>query len=183
MNQNTRLFDMVRVYNDVLPKQHCEKIIEHFEASKGDWDIQRTPIYKFDQVNINKTTGWEPVQEYLTQVSIDSFKRYFEDLEVKNPPTIKALEEIRIKRYLDSDMYFDYHVDVADYKSARRYLAGFIYLDSNEEGQTVFPELDIKIECVQGSMVIFPPLWMFPHAGLPPVKKPKYIIGTYAHYV
>lgn len=183
MNQETKISDLVRVYKDVLPAQHCNKIMERFESSKEHWDKQRTPIYKFNQINVNNTPGWEPLQEYLTTTSVDMFKKYFADLDIINPPTIKALEEIRIKKYEDSDMYFDYHVDVADYKSARRYLAGFIYLDNNDEGQTVFPELDIKIECVQGSMVIFPPLWMFPHAGLPPVTKPKYIIGTYAHYI
>lgn len=183
MNQNTKICDLVKVYNNVIPEQRCDKIIEHFEGAKKYWDKQRTTIYKFNQVNVNKTPDWEPVQQYLTEVSLDIFNRYFTDLGIINPPTIKALEEIRIKKYEDSNMYFDYHVDVADYKSARRYLAGFIYLDNNDEGQTVFPELDIKIECVKGRMVVFPPLWMFPHAGLPPVNKPKYIIGTYAHYI
>jgi hypothetical protein len=31
--------------------------------------------------------------------------------------------------------------------------------------------------------VLFPPLWPWIHSGAKPVDKPKYIIGTYLHYV
>lgn len=183
MNQDTKLTDLIFTINNVLPKQHCEKIIEHFEQAKDRWEEKRTVGYKFDQLNINTIPEWEPVVEYLTEVSIGAFTRYFHHINIKNPPEIKALEQIRIKKYESEERYFDYHVDVADYNSARRYLVGFIYLDDNEEGETAFPDFDLHIKPEAGKMLIFPPLWMFPHAGLPPKDKPKYIIGTYAHYV
>ncbi len=183
MNLNTKLSDLIITIDNVLPKQHCEKMIEQFEKSKDHWEEKRTVGYKFDQLNINKTPGWEPVVEYLTDISINSFKHYFDRIKIKNPPEIKALEQIRLKKYENEERYFDYHVDVADFNSARRYLVGFIYLDDNEEGQTAFPDFDIEIKPEPGRMLIFPPMWMFPHAGLAPKNKPKYIIGTYAHYV
>ena len=33
-----------------------------------------------------------------------------------------------------------------------------------------------------GKLIAFPPLWMFPHAGLPPRSTPKYILHTYLCY-
>jgi len=30
---------------------------------------------------------------------------------------------------------------------------------------------------------MFPPLWPWLHAGLKPIDKPKYMLGSYLHYV
>lgn len=182
MNQDTKLIDLIITIDNVLPKQHCQKMIEQFENEKDNWEEKRTIGYKFDQLNINTLPDWKPVAEYLTDISMGAFNQYFDRIGLKNPPEIKALEQIRIKKYENDERYFDYHVDVADYNSARRYLVGFIYLDDNEEGHTAFPDFNLDIEPKAGRMLIFPPMWMFPHAGLPPKNKPKYIIGTYAHY-
>ena len=34
-----------------------------------------------------------------------------------------------------------------------------------------------------GKLLMFPPLWTHKHAGTMPIKEPKYIIGSYLHYV
>jgi len=183
MNHETKLIDLIKVYDNVLPLDSCKLIIDQFESSKQHWDQQRTEVYKFDQINANKTPGWVGVRDLVTDLSLQVFDHYFNEIGLKSYPPIKALEEIRIKKYENSDMYFDYHIDVSDYKSAKRYLVGFIYLDDNEEGNTLFPELGISVPPKAGRMLVFPPLWMYPHAGTPPKDKPKYIIGTYAHFV
>jgi hypothetical protein len=183
MKPETKLIDLIKVYDDVLPVSKCKEIIDLFESSEEHWDKQRTEVYLFDQVNANKTPGWEPVRDLVAELSIQVFNHYFKDIGMKTFPPVKALEEIRIKKYENSDRYFDYHIDVSDYKSARRYLVGFIYLDDNEGGHTVFPDLGLWIPPKAGRMLVFPPLWMYPHAGMPPIDKPKYIIGTYAHFV
>ena len=78
---------------------------------------------------------------------------------------------------------FKKHVDVTDYNSARRFLAFFIYLNDNKGGQTFFPDYKIKINPVAGKLLMFPPLWTHLHSGLKPIKNPKYIVGSYLHYV
>jgi len=30
---------------------------------------------------------------------------------------------------------------------------------------------------------MFPPMWPWLHAGQKPINKPKYIVGSYLHYV
>jgi hypothetical protein len=59
----------------------------------------------------------------------------------------------------------------------------FIYLDNNNKGKTIFPNLDIEIDCKKGSLLMFPPMWPWLHAGQKPVRKNKYIIQSYLHYV
>ena len=37
--------------------------------------------------------------------------------------------------------------------------------------------------CKRGSALLFPPMWPWAHAGTKPINKPKYIVGSYLHYV
>ena len=88
------------------------------------------------------------------------------------------------KRYLpDTTDEFPAHVDVRDYATARRFLVMFAYLTDNYAGQTELEVLAGSSPCRRGSILLFPPLWPWIHAGKAPVKNPKYIIGSYLHYV
>ena len=78
---------------------------------------------------------------------------------------------------------FKEHVDVMDYASAKRFLVFFLYLNENEGGLTSFSEYGINVKPEAGRMLMFPPLWTHKHAGTMPIKEPKYIIGSYLHYV
>ena len=105
-------------------------------------------------------------------------------------PEKNGIEPPKIKRYLpDTSDEFPDHVDVLDYKTARRFLVMFIYLTDNERGATRIQMKDSRwrdlfiSDCKQGSIVIFPPMWPWLHAGQKPVNNPKYIIGSYLHYV
>jgi prolyl 4-hydroxylase len=91
-------------------------------------------------------------------------------------PVAQELEQLRIKKYPVGG-YFKEHIDAADRSSSRRYLSAFVYL--NESGGTKF--FDKKIKAQPGTMVIFPPQWMFPHTGLVG-DKPKYFLSTYLHF-
>jgi len=66
--------------------------------------------------------------------------------------------------------------------SARRFMTAMIYLNAPDGGETVFPNLGLSITPQPGRLIVFPPLWLFPHAGLPPLTRPKYILHTYLCY-
>ena len=84
-----------------------------------------------------------------------------------------------------SDGYdqFGPHVDVIDKNTSTRFLVFFVYLDDNISGGTHFDRINLTSPCKKGSMLIFPPLWTHLHSGLKPIDKPKYIVGSYLHYV
>ena len=50
--------------------------------------------------------------------------------------------------------------------------------DDFEGGETVFYP-DVSIKPKKGSVLLFPPYWMFPHRGNPVIKGKKYILSTY----
>jgi len=98
-------------------------------------------------------------------------------------PKKKKIEGIRMKRYLPNVHSFPLHVDVANNKSCSRYLAFLIYLNNNEAGTKFYtPEGNLTYEAKCGNILVFPPMWMFPHEGLMPTENKKYIMSTYYHY-
>ena len=105
-------------------------------------------------------------------------------------PEELGYEQFRMKRYLPNDRdEFRFHVDVQSYATARRFLVAFWYLNDVEEGgETAFQAhssepITLKVQPKQSRMLLFPPLWTHPHMGMKPISGPKYIVGTYLHYV
>jgi len=59
----------------------------------------------------------------------------------------------------------------------------FLYLNNNFDGRTSFSEYDMQVYPSAGRLLMFPPTWTYLHAGFKPKLEPKYIIGSYLHYV
>ena len=180
----------IKVYDDVLPPHHCKTLIEKFEASfdqhvATDLDNHR----HFTEININQHKDWEGMVSGLYATLRPYVDRYRIDCKIKDNqwPDRFGFEQIRFKRYLVNNRdEFKSHVDVGDYESARRFLVFFLYLTNNDEGATVVEPIGgepVVSPCKKGSVLVFPPFWNFPHRGEMPVKTPKYIVGSYLHYV
>ena len=125
--------------------------------------------------------GWRLVIKNIKLV-VD---RNIEDCKIdkRQWPSNYGWEGLRIKRYLaDGQDEFSSHVDVRDYKDAKRFLTFFIYLDDNEGGRTSFPQIGKHANCKKGDILIFPPMWPWLHAGEKPIEKSKYILHSYLHY-
>ena len=174
--------DFVKKYDDILPSDTCHWLMNTFEDNIGNCIINNNKVYKFTELNINKYYP-DRIQP-LVDATRMLFAMYKRDVGYDNFfPKQLALEEFRVKRYNgDTDEQFGTHVDVGDYASARRYLAFIYYLnDGYEGGETTFIP-DAFIHPRKGSVVVFPPFWQYPHAGLPVITGTKYIMSTYLHY-
>ena len=96
---------------------------------------------------------------------------YQTDTKSRFLPEIKALEELRIKRYLpNGEERFDEHVDITDHASARRAVAFLFYLNDND-GVTHFTRQGVTIKPKTGRVVVFPPTWSYPHSGAHQVQR------------
>ncbi len=181
------LNDLIHVHENVLESNTCQFLIDLFESNPDKQeriDNERRP--NFTQFNLTencKMTGEvENIHNYLIKVTLEHKKKYYEFVDSRCFPEKNNFEQFRIKKYnADGNDAFDTHVDVSDYASARRFLSFMWYLnDVNEGGETVFDDLTIRPKT--GTMVIFPPLWMYPHKGVAPISNTKYIMSTYLHY-
>ena len=99
-------------------------------------------------------------------------------------PKTKRIEAIRVKRYEKNDGCFPLHIDARTTDNCSRYLAFLYYLNDTDAGTKfhLYNE-EFTIPCVAGNVLVFPPLWMFPHEGLTPTDEPKYIMSVYFHFM
>ena len=132
--------NLIRVYDDVVDEESCERMIKMFEDSNDTQPVKLDDgdnSISFTQLTMVEHKEWESVQAGMLEVFQDYIMRYNIDVSLKSKqwPETYGYEAIRMKRYLDNDYdRFDPHVDVLNYETARRFLAFFIYLNDVEEG-------------------------------------------------
>jgi prolyl 4-hydroxylase len=194
MNQ---LIDYVKTY-DALDPSICSDLIEIFEQNNpltNPFYRQSNKTWNEDYRNFLEAdiTHIPEFKNFITpiyNVAQSVYQQYKQEVGTFFPSTV-GFENLRLKRY-DANDYdqFGWHSDVGDHASARRFLVMFFYLNDVESGgETQFEfshdydkssHFTIKPKC--GRIVVFPPMWMYPHRGCKPISGPKYILSTYAHY-
>jgi hypothetical protein len=183
----------VSYFDDALTKPVCQEIIDRFESNIEQQEETVLEEHRsFKEINITNNSGWDDIQNKLLDVMQIALGRYMShhNIDSKAWPENVGYEHFRLKKYLPNGQdEFRFHVDVQDYASARRFLVFFFYLNDVEEGgETAFQfnrnsEIELKVKPVTGRLLVFPPLWTHPHIGMKPISGPKYILGSYLHYV
>jgi prolyl 4-hydroxylase len=181
------LSDLIKVYDNSLEPKVCVELVDIFENLQELHErIENNRKPNFTQLNLTEVSKNDEkinsIHQLLIKKTFEYKKDYYNFIDERCFPLENAFEQFRIKKYLnDGNDAFDCHVDVTDHSSARRFLSFMWYLNDVEDGgETVFDNLFIKPET--GKLVVFPPLWMFPHIGKPPLSNNKYILSTYLHY-
>ena len=189
--------NLIRVYDDVIDEESCQKLIEKFEKFEEHfeevYEKDEEERISFKQLQLVKFKEWDSVQQGMLELFQDYIVRYKMDCNIKDKqwPEEYGYEAIRMKRYLNNDIdRFDPHVDVLDHNTARRFLAFFIYVnDVDEGGETKFVNLNkegtyihLTVTPKRGRLLMFPPMWPWYHAGLKPESGKKYLIHSYCHY-
>lgn len=175
----------IRTYDAALDGELCARMIQSFErlthlqARNGRDVMPQLPASAWTELNISKVDA--SLEAYFHNQVMHYLDRYNKDINLTLPiPPRNRFEDLRIKRYnvVDGDQ-FQPHFDAKDY-SSNRYLVFLWYLnDVAEGGETEFCDLGVRIRAQTGRLLVFPPYWMFQHAGLPPRSNDKYIISTY----
>ena len=178
-----KLADYIVAYDGALSPDECQALIQRFEASPHQHEqLQVEGAYSFTQVSLSR--HWPDAEKQIGAIFMKAIGQYRLSLDV-GPywPDRPASEEIRLKRYLPGGRdSFPHHVDVMDQSNSGRFITAILYLNAPGGGETVFSGLGVTVPPIPGRLVIFPPLWLFPHAGMPPVHTPKYILHGYLWY-
>jgi prolyl 4-hydroxylase len=183
--------EFVMAIQDALPKDVCQRLISKFEEHADEDIVTRdTDYYKFKELEITDLKEFESEKGILVHSASGLLAHYKKELNVNYFPDNYVLEGLRIKKYdPENEDEFDWHVDVGDASSCKRFMVVFWYLNTVEEGgYTAFDWDNDDEDCVivepkEGTALMFPPMWMYPHKGMAPKSGPKYIVSTYAHYV
>jgi hypothetical protein len=183
------MLDHIEIYDNVISNQFCNELIELY--NKHQDQVQHAPGW-MDQIGMcaksPKLPGmprpydWakETIQlNELIDPYISQYKIKYDLLNVL-PKKIDQ-ESYRIKRYRKNEQEFRLHADCSTLTNSSRFLAVLIYLNDSDAG-TEFPLQEKMVNAVEGRIVIFPPMWVWPHRGLRPSTGDKYIISTYHCY-
>ena len=187
----------IRVYEDALREDVCKNTVRLFEEQIHE-EIDDDGRPKFKQWNLtqfldeNSDEGhskvhadYSIIQQCLIESCHHHVQQYMDDTDCRDFfPARSQMEQLRVKKYCKgTDDRFEMHVDVGDHQSARRFLAIQWYLNDVEEGGETEFRNGLQIKPKAGTLLIFPPLWTYPHKANPAVSHTKYIATPYTHYV
>jgi hypothetical protein len=176
----------IRTYPHSLPLPQCQAWCEGFASHQPTRNgagvrlgLEASSWHEFDVAKQQPA-----LVPSLEKLALQGFYRYNQDCGLTLPiHTPVRFSEWIIKRYrADQNEGFQYHFDALG-PVANRYLVFLWYLNTvGQGGETVFPDIGVQIVPQAGTLLIFPPYWLFQHAGLPPISGDKYILSTYALY-
>lgn len=181
-----QLTDYIKIYEDGIDKELCEDLVDFYENHESLTErFDNNGYPSFTRLNLTHIAGSGELHERVLKTLLKANDRYIEDLNIVEFPHKYAFEEMIIKKYNNDGIdHFGTHVDVTSHASAKRFLVFLFYLNDVEEGgETGFPHLDIELKPKQGTVLIFPPLWLYKHYGKIPVSNTKYILTSYLHYI
>ena len=182
----TSLDRFIQVFDQALDPRLCERMIESFHAlsrfQRANGEGQRAGLEQSRWTELDLSALSDVgFRSMLLHNMHQHLERYLEPLGLTIPlPATDKISELIIKRYrAGSDDNFQPHFESLGPVS-NRYLVFLWYLNDVEQGgETEFVDLDIKVAAKAGRLLIFPPYWMFQHAGRAPVSNDKYILSTY----
>ena len=175
----------VKIYDDVVTKEFCEHLINKYQSFKNLQKERKEENFVFNEINLSENSNFfNDESEFLIDVFYQYVQKYQKDSDLYpyQFPSQFAFESIRMKHYKIGEGEFKPHVDTYNLDSSGRFLVFFLYLDEGIKGGTHFFDQNITCERKPGRLLMFPPNWTYPHAGLMPEEKDKYIIGSYLHF-
>jgi prolyl 4-hydroxylase len=180
------LTDYIAVFDDALDRGFCDQLISQFEDMKSQWyrggSAQSPSLGDSAWNELNISTMADDAFKGFFLSKIESYlSKYNEMLNLTRPvPLRPRYEDLRIKKYSRAAAdKFQPHFDATDIHPLR-YLVFLWYLnDVAEGGETEFCDLGVRVQARAGRLLMFPPYWMYQHAGLPPRTNDKYILSTY----
>lgn len=176
----------IRTYDGDLDSGICQKMIssfkslERFQVQNGRGRRAGLEDSAWTEMNVTRLSDETFLGFFRSRIDL-ALDRYNREIGLDIPiPNSPKTSDLSLKRYrAGTTEQFQEHFD-SIYEHTNRYLVLLWYLnDVAEGGATAFPQLDVTVAPREGRLLVFPPFWMYQHAGLTPISGDKYIISTY----
>jgi hypothetical protein len=184
--------DYIKVYENAIPDDLCDVIVQRFDDSTNVTSLRDVPegsekvIRSCMELVTSKEENFKDIQVVMMKIAELAVGKYQSEIPVRTFPKEIGCELYRVQQFRageDPD-HFDYHVDVNNYASARRFTSLVWFLNDVEKGGGYFfPHPNVRVKPVKGRLVLFPSTWMYPYSIERPVSNDSYIITTYLHYI
>ena len=205
--------DFMGIFPNAASKEYCDKVITRFDYLQKIQDIGRGKIWtrqdhegvspmlkendtyflgggKEDRLPLKEKdeflmTTDMPILEEFGEIMWNCYQKYAEKYgALQDLANHNLSPTVRIQKYKPSQGYHVWHSDADNVSNSRRMLVITLYLNTVEEGgETEFLYQNMRIPPVQGTLILFPPEWMYTHRGNPPLKGNKYIITTWLEFM
>ena len=180
MNSNQQISDYIFFYPDVMDKKTCEWIINRYDTT-AKWQ-QSTFSNAYKNTGTSKVAMDEywigPPDSYYQDLKI-VFSKVVSDYIISSP-TIQSHDftDFRLNRYCVGG-FMKTHVDSIHHSHGQKqgypHLTSLIFLNDNYDGgEFVLCNEPLKKE--QGSAVVFPSNFMFPHQVKEVTKGKRYSV-------
>ncbi len=175
--------EYIRVFDNVIPKDLCEKIIDSFEKDERVKPDGQPEYSTRRMLFLSDKKEWMNIVMNVTALTNDLIDQYFArpDEYAETRPADWIDDGYVMACYDEGDicaLHADGQCAEAPYNGHRIATVIFFLNDVEEGGETYFPLQDKKIKPVRGRVVIFPPDYMHPHEVLAPKTK-RYIVQTW----
>lgn len=188
-----QLKDAIRIYDNALAPEVCSRLLalwrNHADQQQKNGASVRAELANSAWTELDLAHTRDAALSHILSQQISTFyQRYNQELNLSLPisPPQKTDRWI-LKRYqAESDTHnkeqFQPHFDSVGPVS-NRYLVFLWYLnDVTEGGETRFLDIGVDVQPRTGRLLVFPPYWMYQHAGLAPRSGEKFILSTYLVY-
>jgi len=184
MNSNQQLSDYIYYYPEAMDSKTCNNIIKHFDT-KAEWK-QST----FSTAASNTGSSKVSMEEFWIGSSLPhykdiekTFKYCVNDYaEVHNQIKSTEYTDFRINRYGEGG-FMKSHIDNIHHSHGQKqgypHLTSLIFLNDNYDGGEFVLCGDKYIEKIQGSAIVFPSNFMYPHEVKEVTEGKRYSIMTW----
>lgn len=183
--------DFIVLYDNVIPKELCNTIIQRFEDSPcktngvaGTVDgLDKTETKKNTEILVNECLGFEDIDESIFHYVNKYSGKYINQINQYCNVTLSedySDTGYLIKKYNVGDGWFDWHHDLCtEGVNQYRTVSIIIYLNDVHVGGCTEFISGTKIKPKEGSILFFPASWQFVHRGDIPFSNSKYIITSF----
>lgn len=179
--------DYIKVIDDVVPLDLCDKIINEFKDNDPAWRAAETSAGVLKQVRNVDIVGLENLSvlhyniaerhQIITGLNgamvwiMMKYRKFVPGVNFANHSGFDLL------RYREGCFYKE-HTD--SFNAIPRHLSISLHLnDDYEGGEFGFYNQDLKIKAKKGSAVVFPSNFMYPHEIMPVTQGTRYSIVTW----
>jgi hypothetical protein len=183
MQIKTTYKDFIGIYENIIPKEECNLIIEEFENELKN-GFEENGLTQFNHQELGRHTFsifcnenklfdiYNKINEVLN-ICIDQYaKEYFTVKQLKATSYEAKLQKIPLK-----GGFHTWHCEQYEKKVSDRVLVWMVYLNDipENEGETEFIFQGLRIKPTVGTVVFFPASFTHTHRGNPVYTKEKYI--------
>lgn len=166
-----RLTKYIKVFDDALPPQYCDKIIRMFRED-ADHHVVRSSLEeageKFVSLNIdtNNDEEWNKISVTQRKIVEATMPVYVKAVRphINCFPEKSQLEDFHIYQFRDKEDVKETNIDVAKTSQSKRYMTFVWFLTDDEDFQLGFFDVQNTVSAKKGRLVVFPATWTYPYS-------------------